>query len=330
MDPKMASNLQHTVTPATKNDISGVNPYVTVLSEADEKLQDIELHAVPQKPWGAPVPTREEVSRSLSLPILQSPAAEEARIALSPGHNNTTTTTTTSPSKTKAGSSTTQAPSSTNLLVPVEGETFSAAQIRQLETEVGRLRETVDVLLEARGMKGAGFTGGASSTARAAINAAMAGYRTGGPVRVPSALRVAEPSMAGTGRIHSTADRVQVSLEQHEQHSAMLTDTLRDKKKHDQRIVALQKESQRLRDPHVRTASSTSGYRRINDQTLGIKKVNPRPTPAASLDQPSDLERRMSHTSERRNSTTGSVRASDNKEAAAKATAEHEKKYQKT
>lgn len=186
---------------------------------------------------------------------------------------------------------------------------------------MGRLRETVDVLLEARGMKGAGIIGGASSTARAAVNAAMAGYRTGGPVRVPSALRVAEPSMADSGRIHSTADRVKVSIEQHEQHSAMLGDTLRDKKKHDQRIVALQKESTRLRDPHVRKAASTSGYRRINDDTLGIKKVNPQPTPAATT---SELERRFSQTSQRRNSTTGNVEGTETSNAAAKATAEHE------
>lgn len=243
--------------------------------------QDMEMHSVPQKPWGAPVPSREEISRSLSMPLLSSPNAVHAReqsfqdsMALkelvsaelthpgpalgatksrpvtAPGKRpSTAKSRNPSPSRgmarTVAASAAAHASeaSEAGMAIPAEGESFTAAQVRQLEDEVNHLRETVDVLLEARGLK------------KGSNPLSLSGSMRHSPVR---------------------------SMSHQPPHEAAVA-TMRDKKRHDQRIVALQKESGRMRNPHTIAAATAPQYKRLPESRLGIKRVDPNPPPRPDI-----------------------------------------------
>jgi hypothetical protein len=142
------------------------------------------------------------------------------------------------------------------IAIPKTGETFAAAQIRQLEEEVSHLRETIDVLLEARG--GGPKVASASSASSASIG-------------------VMSPRRS-TVVTSDKASRVRSSINKHEDTSKLVADTLGDKKKRDQKIVALEKESNRLRDPNTLAAALKPSYKRMDDSKLHLKLVSPRKT----------------------------------------------------
>jgi len=142
------------------------------------------------------------------------------------------------------------------IAIPKTGETFAAAQIRQLEEEVSHLRDTIDVLLEARG--GGPKVASASSASSASIG-----------VMSPRRSAVVTSDKAA---------RVRSSINKHEDTSKLVADTLGDKKKRDQKIVALEKESNRLRDPNTLAAALKPSYKRMDDSKLHLKLVSPRKT----------------------------------------------------
>jgi hypothetical protein len=141
------------------------------------------------------------------------------------------------------------------IAIPKTGETFAAAQIRQLEEEVSHLRETIDVLLEARGGPKVASASSASSAS----------------IGVMSPRRSAVVTSDKAARVRS-------NINKHEETSKMVADTLGDKKKRDQKIVALEKESNRLRDPNTLAAALKPSYKRMDESKLHLKMVSPKKT----------------------------------------------------
>jgi hypothetical protein len=130
-------------------------------------------------------------------------------------------------------------------------ESFTAAQLRSLESEVAHLRETIDVLLAARGVPSSGavpppvFRRGATTS----------------PSAVRSGLRSSEGTLSSPSRAPTAAERAAFAAALHEENKALVgvDGTLKDKRAHDTRVVALQKESRLLQDPRTLAAAARPG-----------------------------------------------------------------------
>lgn len=288
---RQAAMLQSTVHPPPKPLDDATNPYYKIVSQTDATLQSIELQPS-QQPWAAPTPSKEAIERSLSNPLLQSSAAVEARkaahtartsptkstldpvLSVKPGSGAFTAKTATSSVRrpaTAGGKGRVKAvvpsPPPAESVEPVEGETFTANQIRKLEAEVEHLKTTVDVLLTAK------------SGARA-TSVALRGVRgTGqGSLVRPSGLRTTAGTLTSPSRVMGPEERAAVEIAVHESHRDLLASTMADNKEHSRELLALEKEIKMLRQPAVHAEMTRSAYGGV-DPAAGLRSTTPTPKP---------------------------------------------------
>ena len=157
----------------------------------------------------------------------------------------------------------------------VEGESFTALQLRTLEAEMAHLRATIDVLLETKGIDPSHklpsvLTRGGSSSAS--------------PV---SSLRVGEASLSAAPAAAGITERTAQALALHAENMALpsVAATLEEKHRHDARLEALKRESTILRDPSTVAAATESHYARDSLEAL----VEPTPPSAAPLVLPAPV-----------------------------------------
>lgn len=143
-------------------------------------------------------------------------------------------------------------------------DNFTAKQLRALESEMAHLRETIDVLMEGRGVPS-----------------------DGGSARGTSGLRVGGGSLS-TGPMGGAAARGNLAVAIHEEnmHLGAVSATLTDKHRHDKRVTAMQKESILLQDEATLAAAGRSEYARLEDTEL-IERTTAQ---AASLVMPDPVD----------------------------------------